>query len=72
MLVVSLWIKEGNYLSHDIINEICQMISLSIIHELVKEIKKLFLKAELFYNVLLECYRYLLVRVEIFCFQPFH
>lgn len=38
---LSLWIEDGNYLSHDIINEICQMISLSIVRELVKEVNEL-------------------------------
>ena len=41
---LSEWIKEKNYLSHDIINEICQIISLSIVRELVKEVKFFFLK----------------------------
>ena len=36
---LSTWMKEGNYLSHDIINEICEIISLSIVRELVKEVK---------------------------------
>lgn len=39
---LSSWIKEGNYLSHDIVNEICQIISLSIVRELVKEVKNCF------------------------------
>ncbi|CAF4079753.1 unnamed protein product, partial [Rotaria sp. Silwood1] len=34
------WLKEKNYLSHDVINEICQLISLSIVRELVKEISE--------------------------------
>ena len=33
------WVENGNYLSHDIINEICQIISLSIIRELIKEVR---------------------------------
>ncbi len=36
---LSSWIKEKNYLSHDIINEICEIISLSIVRELIKEVK---------------------------------
>ncbi|CAM4849388.1 unnamed protein product, partial [Rotaria magnacalcarata] len=36
---LSTWISEGNYLSRDIINEICEIISLTIVRELVKEIK---------------------------------
>ncbi|CAF1986437.1 unnamed protein product [Rotaria magnacalcarata] len=35
---LSSWIKYGNYLSHDIINEICQIISLSIVRDLLKQI----------------------------------
>ncbi|CAF3101494.1 unnamed protein product, partial [Rotaria sp. Silwood2] len=34
------WVEDGNYLSHDIINEICQIISLTIIHEIIKEISE--------------------------------
>ncbi|CAF2675289.1 unnamed protein product [Rotaria sp. Silwood2] len=34
------WLKEKNYLSHDVINEICQLISLSIVRESVKEISE--------------------------------
>ncbi|CAF2996585.1 unnamed protein product [Rotaria sp. Silwood2] len=37
---LSQWIKEKNYLSHHIINKICQIISLSIIRELIKEISE--------------------------------
>jgi Domain of unknown function (DUF4371) len=33
------WVENGNYLSHDIINEICQIISLSIIRESIKEVR---------------------------------
>ncbi|CAF4270051.1 unnamed protein product [Rotaria sp. Silwood2] len=36
---LSSWINEGTYLSHDIINEICELISLTIIRELLKEIR---------------------------------
>lgn len=36
---LSTWISEGNYLSHDIINEICEIISLTIVRELVKEVR---------------------------------
>ena len=36
---LDLWITNGNYQSHDIINEICQIISLSIIRELIKEVR---------------------------------
>jgi len=38
---LSSWISEGNYLSHDIINEICEIISLTIIRKLVKEVRAL-------------------------------
>ena len=39
---LSSWIKDGRYLSHDIVNEICQIISLSIVRDLVKEVNNLF------------------------------
>ena len=38
---LSSWIKDGRYLSHDIVNEICQIISLSIVRDLVKEVNNL-------------------------------
>ncbi|CAF1331871.1 unnamed protein product, partial [Rotaria magnacalcarata] len=34
---LSSWVNEGNYLYHDIISEICELISLTVIRELVKE-----------------------------------
>ena len=33
------WIRDGKYLSHGIINEICQIISLSILRDLLQEVK---------------------------------
>ncbi|CAF1006226.1 unnamed protein product [Didymodactylos carnosus] len=45
---LSVWIKDGNYLSHDIINEICQIIPLSIIRGLLKEVTALILTAVVF------------------------
>ncbi|CAF1284178.1 unnamed protein product [Didymodactylos carnosus] len=42
----SSWIKEGNYLSHDILHELCQIISLSIVRELVQEMETITLKPD--------------------------
>ena len=36
---LSSWINDGNYLSHDIINEIYETISLNIVRELLKEVR---------------------------------
>jgi hypothetical protein len=48
---LSSWIQNGNYLSHDIINEICQIISLSITRDLVKEVKNILLRIITFYTL---------------------
>ena len=46
---LSLWIKNANYLSHDIINEICQIISLSITRDVVKEVRNIILKTKTYF-----------------------
>jgi hypothetical protein len=54
---LSEWINEKHYLSHDIINEICQIISLSIVRELTKEVN--FFKNYLFHLFLYMLFRFL-------------
>jgi len=54
---LNLWVANGDYLSHDIINEICQIISLSIIRELIKEVRSFSSKLKHFILCFFEYYR---------------
>ncbi len=60
------WVANGNYLSHDIINEICQIISLSIIRELIKEVRSFSSELNILYCSLSTTDHWLFF--EILCF----